>query len=554
MSTLRIPAGTQHQPPPGRRRRLLILGTCSMSLLIVGMDATIVNVALPAIQHSFHPALAGLQWTVDAYTLVLASLLMLAGSTADRLGRRRVFQTGLVVFCLGSLACALAPSLGLLVAFRVLQAVGGAMLSPATMSIVRNTFTDPRERAQAIGVYAAMFGISMAVGPVLGGFLVSAVSWRAVFMVNLPVGLAAIGLAARFVPESRAPRPRRPDPAGQVLVTAALAALTYAVIEGGRVGFGSVQIVILLAVTLGCLAALVFYELRRREPLLEMRFFTSAPFAGASVIAVCLLAALGGFLFLNTLYLQDVRGLSPLRAGLYLLPTAAVMTVAAPLSGHLTGRYGARPSMLAGGLAVLASGLMLTSLAPGTSVLFLLAAYAVFGLGVALVNPPITSTAVSGMPPAQAGVASAVATTSRQVGMTLGVAVLGAVAGAGLGSAIGRGFAQATRPGWWIVTALGLTIAALGYLTTTVWARDTARRTAERLAEPDPGDLPPGGQTDSHHLAVSKPARAVSAHRTPRITADGDRQCITVDEQQGSTSTGHHRTASTNASATSAER
>jgi EmrB/QacA subfamily drug resistance transporter len=489
VSTLRIPAGTQHQPPPGRRRRLLILGVCSMSLLIVGMDATIVNVALPAIQHSFHPALAGLQWTVDAYTLVLASLLMLAGSTADRLGRRRVFQTGLVVFCLGSLACALAPSLGLLVAFRVLQAVGAAMLSPATMSIVRNTFTNPRERAQAIGVYAAMFGISMAVGPVLGGFLVSAVSWRAVFMVNLPIGLAAIGLAARFVPESRAPRPRRPDPAGQVLVTAALAALTYAVIEGGRAGFGSVQIVILLAVTLGCLAALVFYELRRREPLLEMRFFTSAPFAGASAIAVCLLAALGGFLFLNTLYLQDVRGLSPLRAGLY-----------------LTGRYGARPSMLAGGLAVLASGLMLTSLAPGTSVLFLLAAYAVFGLGVALVNPPITSTAVSGMPPAQAGVASAVATTSRQVGMTLGVAVLGAVAGAGLGSAIGRGFAQATRPGWWIVTALGLTIAALGYLTTTAWARDTARRTAERLAEPDPGDLPPGGQTDSHHLAVSKPS------------------------------------------------
>ena len=481
VSTTSIPTDTSGQTVTDRRRRLLVLGICSMSLLIVGMDATIVNVALPSIGHSFHTSLAGLQWTIDAYTLVLASVLMLAGSTSDRLGRRRVFQTGLVVFSAGSLACALAPSLGLLIAFRVLQAIGGAMLSPATMSIIRNTFTDPAERARAIGVYAAMFGISMAVGPVLGGFLVSATSWRAVFVVNLPIGLAAIGLTAWLVPESRAPRPRRPDPVGQILVIAVLAALTYATIEGGRIGFGAVQIVILFVVAVGCLAELVLYELRRHEPLLEMRFFTSIPFAGASMIAICLLAALGGFLFLNTLYLQDVRGLSPLHAGPYLLPTAAVMIVVAPLSGRLTARYGARPSMLVGGAAVLASGLMLTNLTPGTSVLFLLAAYAIFGLGVALVNPPITNTAVSGMPPAQAGVASAVATTSRQVGMTLGVAVLGVVAG--VGNKIGGGFAQDGHAGWWIVAALGLTVAALGYLTTTGWAHHTAERSAAHLTD-----------------------------------------------------------------------
>ena len=302
------------QAAPGRRRRLLVLAICSMSLLIVGLDATIVNVALPSIGRSFHSALSGLQWTVDAYTLVLASLLMLSGSAGDSFGRRRVFRAGLVLFSAGSLACALAPGLGLLVAFRVLQAIGGAMLSPSTMAIVRNTFTDPRERAQAIGVFAAMFGISMALGPVLGGFLVSAVSWRAVFLVNLPVGLAAIVLAARFVPESRAPRPRRLDPAGQVLVIPALAALTYAVIEGGRAGFGMARIVILLAVAAGCFASLVPCELRRGEPLLEVRFFASAPFAGASAIAVCLSAALGGFLLMNTLYLQDVRGLPALHA------------------------------------------------------------------------------------------------------------------------------------------------------------------------------------------------------------------------------------------------
>src|SRR5919109_374356 len=357
------------------------------------------------------------------------------------------------------------------------------MLNPVAISIVRNVFDDPRERAQAIGVWGAMFGISMALGPVLGGFLVSAISLRAIFLVNLPIGLAAISLSALFVPESRAPRPRRIDPLGQLLVIVALAALTYAIIEGGRVGFGAAPIVILLALALGCFAALVLYELRRREPLLEMRFFTSAPFAGASAIAVCLSAALGGFLFMNTLYLQDVRGLSPLHAGLYMLPTAMMMVVFAPLSGRLVGRLGARPSMLAGGLAVLASGLMLTGLSAGTSVPFLLGAYAVFGFGFALVSPPIANTAVAGMPPAQARVAAAVATTSRQVGITLGVAVFGAVAGGGLGGGIGRGSAQATRPGWWIVAALGLAVAALGYLTTTAWARDTAGRTAQRLGQ-----------------------------------------------------------------------
>jgi EmrB/QacA subfamily drug resistance transporter len=495
---------------PDRRQRLLILGICSMSLLIVGLDATIVNVALPAIQRSLHSTLSGLQWTIDAYTLVLASLLMLAGSTADRLGRRRVFQAGLVLFSLGSLLCALAPSLELLVAFRVVQAMGGAMLTPVALSIVRNAFEDPRERARAIGVFAAMFGVSMALGPVLGGFLVSGISWRAIFLVNLPVGLAAILLAALFVPESRAPRPRRIDPVGQVLVIAALAGLTYAIIEGGRVGFGTLGIVTVLAFALGCLVALVLYELHRREPLLEMRFFTSAPFAGASAIAVCLSAALGGFLFMNTLYLQDLRGLSPVQAGLYMLPTATMMIVFAPLSGRLVGRFGARPSMLTGGLAVLASGLMLTGLSAGTSVPFLLGAYAVFGFGFALVSPPIANTAVAGMPPAQAGVAAAVATTSRQVGITLGVAVFGTVAGAGLSAGIGAGFAEATRPGWWIVAALGLSVATLGYVTTTRWARDTARRTAERFDEPDHRDL------ERPERAVGAPSRTVGARQAPK--------------------------------------
>ncbi|HEX6460720.1 MAG TPA: MFS transporter [Thermoleophilaceae bacterium] len=489
------PSPDHQQVVPERRRRLLILGICSMSLLIVGLDSTIVNVALPAIHRSFPSSLAGLQWTIDAYTLVVASLLMFFGSTADRLGRRRVFQVGLTVFSLGSLLCAIAPSLELLVAFRVLQAIGGAMLNPVALSIVRNVFVDPRERARAIGVWGAVFGISMALGPVLGGFLISAISWRAIFLVNLPFGALAITLTALFVPESRAARPRRIDPVGQLLVILGLGLLTYAIIEGGRVGFGTTRIPILLALAIACLGTLVVYELHRREPLLEMRFFRSAPFAGASLIAVCLFAATGGFLFLTTLYLQDVRGLSPLHAGLYLVPMAAMMIVFAPVSGRLVSNFGARVPMVVGGLAVLACGLMLTTLAPGTSVPYLFGAYVLFGLGSGLVNPPITNTAVSGMPPGQAGVAGAVASTSRQVGVTLGVAMLGAVAGGGLSGDIGRGFAEATRPAWWIVAGLGLAVSVVGYVSTTSWARGTARRTAERLegaeVAPDAAALQP---------------------------------------------------------------
>ncbi len=483
-------------PALTRRRRLLVLGICSMSLLIVGLDTTIVNVALPAIHRSFHSSLAGLQWTIDAYTLVLASLLMLSGSTADRIGRKRVFQTGLLVFSLGSLLCALAPSLELLVMARILQAIGGAMLNPVAMSIIRNVFDDPRERAQAIGVWGGVFGLSMALGPLVGGALVDSVGWPAVFLVNLPVGLLAIVLTAAFVPESRAPHARRVDPVGQILVVVALASLTYAIIEGPSNGWLSVETVGLFGLAIASFAGLISYELHREEPLVEVRFFGSAPFSGASAIAVCAFAALGGFLFLNTLYLQDVRGFSPFHAGLYTLPMAAITLVIAPLSGQLVSRRGSRPSLLLGGVGLAAGALMLTRLTPTTSIGYLLTSYVVFGLGFGLVNPPITNTAVSGMPSSQAGVAAAVASTSRQIGQTLGVALLGALAGGGIAGALGSDFAIATHPSWWIIVGLAVTVFVLGLVTTTGWAQKTARETADRFREVAP--LAPARYEPSH--------------------------------------------------------
>jgi EmrB/QacA subfamily drug resistance transporter len=478
VSGQRASAGADATAEPSRARRRLILAICCMSLLIVGLDNTIVNVALPSIGRELHTEVAGLQWTVDAYTLVLASLLMLSGSMGDRLGRRRVFQTGLLLFTLGSLLCSAAPSLGWLIVFRMVQAVGGSMLNPVAMSIIRNVFTDARERAQAIGMWGATVGISLALGPVVGGALVQSAGWRSIFWINIPVGLLALVLTMRFVPESRAPRPRRLDPVGQVLVIVLLASLTYAIIEAPAAGWLSAQSLGLFALAAAALVGLLVYESRRVEPLLELRFFRSVPFSSASVIAVCSFAALGGFLFLNTLYLQEVRHLSALTAGLYTLPIAAMTLIFAPLSGRIVGRRGPRVGLLVGGIGITLGGVLLTGLGAHTALASLLPAYFVFGIGFGMVNPPITTTAVLGMPPAQAGVASAVASTSRQVGQTLGVAVVGAVAAAGAG-AVGPGFVQSSHAGWWIVVGCGAAVLLLGWISTTARANASARRVAE---------------------------------------------------------------------------
>ncbi|MEU9384490.1 MFS transporter [Streptomyces sp. NPDC048279] len=462
------------------RRRMLVLAICCMSLLIVSLDTTALNVGLPSMQRELHASTAGLQWTIDAYTLVLASLLMLAGSTGDRVGRKKVFMTGLVVFSLGSLLCSLAPNLESLIAFRMVQAVGGSMLNPVAMSIITNTFTDPRERARAIGVWGAVIGISMAAGPLIGGLLVESVGWRAIFWVNLPVGLAALLLTLRFVPESRAPKARRPDPVGQVLVIALFGALTYSIIEAPTASAATV--VPFAVVALAALAGLLWFEPRRAEPLIDLRFFRSAPFSGATVIAISAFASLGGFLFLSTLYLQNVRGLDALHAGLWMLPMAVPMFLCAPFAGRLVGSRGPRLPLVIAGVAMTASAVLFAAFEAETSNTSLFLGYVLFGIGFGFVNAPITNTAVSGMPRSQAGVAAAVASTSRQLGQTLGVAVIGAVLASGIGSSSYRQtFVTAARPGWWILAACGLAVLTIGALTNGSWARATAERAARRL-------------------------------------------------------------------------
>ncbi|WNI32022.1 MFS transporter [Streptomyces sp. ITFR-6] len=497
-------------PELSHRRRMLVLAICCMSLLIVSLDSTVLNVALPSMRQDLHASVAGMQWTIDAYTLVLASLLMLAGSTADRIGRRQVFMAGLVLFTLGSALCSIAPSLETLIVFRMVQAVGGSMLNPVAMSIITNTFTEPRERARAIGVWGGVVGISMAAGPVVGGALVDSVGWRSIFWINLPVGIAALLLTLRYVPESRAAKARRPDPVGQLLVIALLGSLTYAIIEAPQKGWTSTEILLFAAVAAASLIGLLVYEPRRTDPLIDLRFFHSAPFSGATVIAVSAFAALGGFLFVNTLYLQDVRGMSALGAGLYMLPMAAVVCVLPPISGRVVATRGPRIPLLAAGVAMAASGLMFALFDAETDNALMFTGYVLFGLGFGAVNAPITNTAVSGMPRSQAGVAAAVASTSRQIGQTLGVAVIGAVLAAGVsgaGSSGGVGpagdFVAASKPAWWIITGCGLCVLLVGALTSGRWARGTARRTAELLEGAAPAGHGPGGGRPGGHAGAA---------------------------------------------------
>jgi EmrB/QacA subfamily drug resistance transporter len=464
-----------------RRHKAGVLLICCMSLFIVGLDITVVNVALPSIGRELHAGISGLQWTVGAYTVVMASLLLFSGSTADRFGRKRTFVVGLTVFSLGSLGCSLAPSVGLLVAFRVVQAVGGSMMNPIAMSIITNTFTDARERAQAVGVWGAVFGISMALGPIVGGTLVSSVGWRSIFLINLPVGLAAIILTLRFIPESRAPRPRRFDPVGQGFVIVLLATLTYGIIEAPSRGWSSALIVAAFAASAAALLGLLVYEPRRADPLVDLRFFRSVPFTSSIVIAVAAFAAFGGFLFLNTLYLQEARGLSPVQAGLATVPMALMTVLASPLSGRIVGRHGPRVPLAISGVCSVIACAMLTGIGPQTPLAWLFAAYVIFGIGFGFVNAPITNAAVSGMPRAQAGVASAIATTSRQFGQTLGVAIVGALVTSRVGDSVHADLSSASHPGWWTLTACGAVVLVIGLMATSGRANESGRRTAAAL-------------------------------------------------------------------------
>lgn len=410
--------------------RALKLGTLIVTCIgffMVLLDASIVTVALPTIQSDLQAQLSDLQWVVDAYTLPFAALLLTAGALGDRFGRKRVFLAGLVVFTIGSGVCGAAPTLGWLIAGRIAQGVGGAALSPGSLSVLVSAFDTPRERTQAIGVWSAVSGIALAAGPLLGGLLIQVASWHAIFFVNLPIGVVALALGVIVLQESRNPDARRIDAPGQLLAIGALTALTYALIEGQADGWTSPLIFALFGASAVFLLAFLFVEARSAEPLLPLSLFKSAIFSTANFAALVVGFALLGTVFFVAQYFQEVQGYTALESGVRTLPNTIGIFIMAPLAGRITARFGPRLPVAVGTLLSGVALLLFTRITPTTPYADIWWNLAMLGIGFGLALSPLTAAVLAATPPARAGLASSMVNTSRQIGSVLGIAVLGAV-------------------------------------------------------------------------------------------------------------------------------
>src|SRR5438067_1353681 len=397
---------------------------------MAALDATVVGIALPAIGREFDAGMAGRQWVVNAYTLTLAGLLLLGGTLGDSYGRRKVFVIGVVWFALASLLCGIAPNVEVLIAARALQGVGGALLTPGSLAILQASFAED-DRMAAIGAWSGLGGVATAIGPFLGGWLIDAVSWRLVFFINLPLAAVVIAIAARHVPESKAPGPvPRLDVRGALAISGALAGITYGLIAASANGWGSVSVLVPLAAGLVLLGVFVWVEAREPEPMLPLAVFRSRQFSAANAVTFVVYAALGGLLFLVPTVLQVVHGYTPVAAGTALLPVTFIMLALSSRSGALAARIGPRLQMSAGPLVIAVSLLLFTRIGDsGDYLTAVLPAALVFGLGVAIMVAPLTATALSSAPADHAGVASAVNNDVARAAALIAVAVLPALAG-----------------------------------------------------------------------------------------------------------------------------
>ena len=444
------------------QRRTLTLVVMCVGMFLVLLDVTIVNVALPRLRDDLGASVGSLQWIVDGYAVALASLMLPCGDLGDRHGHKRVVLAGLAAFGAGSLAAGLAPGAGLLVAGRVVQGVGAALLLPGTLAVVSRAYPDAAERARAIGIWAAISSLALPAGVIAGGALVDGPGWRWAFLVNLPLVAVALPVTARVVRESREPAARAPDVPGAALTAAVLAALIFAIIAGSlAAGVAAAAL----------LAALVAVERRRSDPMLPAALFRRPAFAAANTVAAAMNLGTHGTLFVLTLFLQDVQGRSALGAGMAILPAFGLLAVVAPLTGRLVGRIGPRGPMVAG-LLVSAAGLAL--LADDA----LLVASMLWGLGLGLLTPAVVAAAMGAVHADRAGLAAAVNNTARQAGGAIGIAASGAVAG----SPARAGFVHAFHGVALGAAALYVAAAALAWAAVPGRERASARRLASSSA------------------------------------------------------------------------
>ena len=397
---------------------------------IAALDATVVGIALPAIARDFHASVASMQWVIDGYTLPLAGLLLLGGALGDVHGRRKVFVIGTVWFALASLACGLAPNADFLIAARALQGVGAALLTPGSLAILQASFA-PDDRSKAIGAWSGLGGVATAIGPFLGGWLIGAVSWRLVFFINLPVAAAVVVIAARHVPESRAPGPRQPlDAAGAATISLALAGLTYGLIAASADGWASPTVLTSLLAGAALLAAFCVVELRSSHPMLPLTIFRTRQFSAANAVTFVVYGALGGALFLVPVVLQVVSGYSALAAGTAMLPLTAIMLALSARSAALSARIGPRLQMTVGPIVIGLGMVLFTRVnGDGNYLTQVLPAVIVLGLGLACNVAPLTATALSAAPAEHSGIASAVNNDVARAASLIAVAVLPALAG-----------------------------------------------------------------------------------------------------------------------------
>jgi EmrB/QacA subfamily drug resistance transporter len=430
-----------------RGRRWWILAVLCLSVLLVVVDNTIVNVALPTISRDLHASTSALQWVVDGYTLSFAGLLLLGGNLGDRLGRRRFLQAGLVLFGVFSVGAALSRSTGELIAARALMGASAALVYPATLAILNNVFTVARERAIAIGVWSAVSGLAVAVGPVSGGALLRHFSWSSVFYVSVPVVVTALVLGRLLLPESRDPRAGRFDPLGAILSAAGVALLTWSIIEAPEHGWGSFATAGGIAGSLVILGGFAWWQARRPDPMLDVRLFRNPRFSAASAAIALAFFGLFGFIFMVTQYFQVVRGYDPLGAGLATLPFAFVTAGFSPVAMLLMGRVGTK-LVVAAGLVMMSAGFMVAA-AIGAGTPYwgkVIIAMTLMAAGLGLTTGPATDAIMGALPPGKAGAGSAVNDTTREVGGTLGVAIVGSVLNSAYGSHVLRGLTALGAP------------------------------------------------------------------------------------------------------------
>ncbi len=412
---------------PSRSVKVLTLLVASLGAFMVLLDGSIVLVALPTIQSDLHARLADLQWTVDAYTLPFAALMLTAGTLGDRIGRKRVFLVGLALFVIGSATCGFSTTFGVLVAGRVVQGLGAAAINTGSLSLLASTFNQPAERAKAIGIWTAVSGVALAAGPLVGGLLIEAFSWPAIFFVNLPIGVLALALGIPRLVESSNPDARSIDRVGQVLVTSGLFCIVMGLIEGPSKGWSSGLIIGLFVAGAVLIVGFLAYETRAPEPLLPLTLFRRPSFSTACGSACLLGFIIVGVMFFMAQYFQEVQGSSALGAGLRLLPLTLGIFIMSPPAARLTGRLGPRPPIVVGAIVVGVGFLLLTGITPATSYADSWWRLALVGLGIGCMFAPLTVAIMAATPPNRGGLGSSMINTFRILGFTAGAAILGSV-------------------------------------------------------------------------------------------------------------------------------